>query len=319
MITDEEAARLRSQVPDDPIPRPAATIPCECCGVAVPDPDPPLKDNNQRLAMGLGAYWEHPYQGRYGLCDSCKALREQAEEYLREHPLLVRQVGPHTALDRIESVLWAHAILGRSVEMDLGLLVPRLASAAHSLGYRTPTASNSQGCNARPWDHVGMSQRANLRAAYAQALADAVMPKPPAPPVPIPCPTIACGYCGVPSLHVPAAAVEKYGMDTVVGRVWRSVEAPEEALGGPVRPHPIRCHVCPACADAIDGASIGWTSRGRAVLAHVERISKERADRLRVLLAQDYPPPPPLPAWRALPPPRVPNDQPWAHLRLERL
>ena len=94
----------------------------------------------------------------------------------------------------------------------------------------------------------------------------------------------------------------------------RSIAIPSQSLGGQIRPDPLRVHVCRTCDDAIDSAgSIGPGARERAVLAFLERTSERKAARLRLLLSDAFPPP--LPGWRAMPQPRVPNETAWGHLR----
>ena len=339
-LTGEEAARLRSMVGDDPIPTPQDQIPCESCGVGVPDLSPPpvgdcswcgyqfpvgrdggISAHDTTLADGSGTQCPgsdrprgdkgqgDPYGERYGLCDPCTAIRERAEHYVTEHPLLARQIGPQLAQERIEGVLHGLDLLGQEVNVDLGLLLNRMTVATHGLGFRKPFTTSAR-CNSRPWDHVTPSQRANLGKAYADVLRDRILLN--KPPVDIACPSIACAFCGVPSFKVAAIALGST-------KVWQQIDVLSQSLGGPDRPDLIRCHVCPPCDAAIDQAhSVGPTAREIAVLVHVERISKEKADLLRRRLidnpmSDDFPPS--LPGWRALPVPRVPNAEPWGHLR----
>jgi hypothetical protein len=49
--------------------------------------------------------------------------------------------------------------------------------------------------------------------------------------------------------------------------------------------------VCPDCAEAIEAVgSVGPTARGRAVVAYGGHTSTAKAERLRALLADDFPP-----------------------------
>ena len=92
------------------------------------------------------------------------------------------------------------------------------------------------------------------------------------------------------------------------------------ALGGR-GPDPVRGHVCPACSNAIEAeGAVVPTARERAVVAFLRTcVSQAKANPLRSMLAEDYPPS--LPGWGASPTPRVPNAEPWSHLRriIERL
>jgi hypothetical protein len=309
-ISDEEVARLRSQVPDEPVPMAEGHLACEACGVAV-------MTTEVAETVGFNTMSAGPAAVDFGRCPACQEAHDKAEEYLAEHPLLARQVGPQIALERLEGVLLGLSILGRSVDVDLGLLVPRMHPATHSLRFAHPGRWSRGVCNRSAWAHLSMSQRANLRAAYAQVLADSVAIR--KPPVPIVCPTVACLFCGIPSVTVAAVLVDQKGMDGAEATVWRSIDAPEEALGGPIRPHPVRGHLCPACAEAVEvTGSVGFSSRVRAVAAWVDRTSHQRAVKLRGL-ATSQPPQVVLPAWRVMPTPRVPNAEPWGHLRLDRL
>lgn len=157
-----------------------------------------------------------------------------------------------------------------------------------------------------------LSQRTRLRTAYAATLRDLLALS--APNVAVRCPSGACLLCGVASVNRAAFEVARRGgVEETALAVWRSVNTAPVALGGH-GPNSITGHVCPACANAIDDAgSVGPSARGRAVVDHVRRTKgHQRADRLRSLLSDDFPPT--LPGWGAVPGAR-PSAEPWAHLR----
>ncbi|HEX2307549.1 MAG TPA: hypothetical protein VHI14_04435 [Jatrophihabitantaceae bacterium] len=95
------------------------------------------------------------------------------------------------------------------------------------------------------------------------------------------------------------------GPEAVQGAVWRAINSP--ALVG---------HLCPWCQEAVQAeGALGASSIGRAAVAHLQRSSKPKALRLRRLLDDGAS----LSAWGSQPPPRVPNAEPFGHLRLDRL
>lgn len=150
-----------------------------------------------------------------------------------------------------------------------------------------------------------LSQRADLRRAYAEAMRDRLALA--QPPVAVKCPTGGCVFCGVASVERAAIEVAQRGTHGV----WRQVDTNPKALGsnGPER---ILGHACPSCAAAIEEAGgIGWIARAQAVVTFLSHKSPSKAKRLRAEVESDFPPI--LPAWRVIPKAR-PSMKPWQHL-----
>lgn len=72
-------------------------------------------------------------------------------------------------------------------------------------------------------------------------------------------------------------------------------------------------YACPVCARAIEDAGVvGWPARAQAVASYVSRaVSVPKAERLRSMLTEDFPPH--MPAWGALG--LRPSAEPWAYFR----
>lgn len=304
---DTEA--LRRHVPDDPIPLPSGSLACCACGVAVRTTEAVTATEMEGRTPGGQLIITTPVG--FARCPSCCLIHERAREYVEAHPAFAARVGPEIAVERVEAVLCGLAIIGQDEPSDLGLLLPRLHPAAHGVRFSNPVTLVRDHCSPYPWAFVSMTQRADLRRAYADALKDRLSLGQPA--VPIRCPTGGCVFCGVAS--VPRSAIEvnrRGGVEAVAAMVWREVNTTPKALGtnGPER---VLAHACPDCARSIeDRGGIGWPARAQALVNYLNRTEPKKARRLRVEVESDYPPV--LPAWRVTPKAR-PSVEPWQHLR----
>ncbi len=177
--------------------------------------------------------------------------------------------------------------------------------------FSNPLALTRDRCSPRPWAHVGLSQRAELRKAYADAMRDRLALA--QPPVAIRCPTGGCVFCGLAAVERSAIEVARRGgVNAMSHAVWREVNTDPKALGsnGPNR---ILAHACPACSAAIEEAGgIGWIARAVAVVNYLAPTEPKKAERLRSMLSETHPPL--LPAWRVVPEVRA-SVEPWEHLR----
>ncbi|UAL31251.1 hypothetical protein K8W59_07265 [Nocardioides rotundus] len=302
-IPPEQTEALRRTVPDDPVKLPPGSLACEGCGVAVPTARPTTSVTPSTVTS-LPA---KPVQ--FARCDSCKAVQQQAEDYVTAHPALAARIGT-IAVERVESVLFGLAIIGQEATGDLGFLLPRLHPAAHGVRFANPLSLTRDLCSPYAWSHVTLSQRAELKKAYAAALRDRLSLS--APPVALRCPSGGCLFCGVAS--VPRAAIQVArggGAQAATASVWRPVLVSPNGLGAK-GPSNIAGHVCPDCNAAIeDAGAVGWPARAQAVVTYVGRENRAKAERLRAMLADDFPPQ--LPAWGAFN--LRPNARPWDHLR----
>lgn len=306
-LSDEEAERLRQRVPDDPVRLPEHALPCGSCGIAVAVPPEPEREP---LPVKSGEL-VHQKRPQYARCTECQRIHDTAAEYVAAHPLLAARIGKHVAVERIESVLCGMAILGKPVTgTDLALLLPRMHPPSHRLRFSDPLATDRGRCSPRPWAHVSLTQRAELRKAYADYLRDRLVRS--EPDVPVRCPSGGCLLCGVSSVSRSALEVARRGgPDAAATVAWSPVTTTRIALGRP-GPDLVSGHVCPSCRAAIDASNgaIGQTAIGNAVLAHVARTSPARAQRLRNLLEDDFPPV--LLGWGAIG--KAPNPEPFWHL-----
>lgn len=302
-MTDTTIERLRSSVPDDPIPLPDGHLACEACGVAV-------------AARGVATktVLPSPSENRiitanFARCDDCEAVRARAQAYVEAHPALVARLGD-IAGERMESVLFGLSIIGQSASGDIGLLLPRMHPAAHGVWFSNPLTTTPGKCSPHRWAHVSLTQRAELRKAFAATLRDRLALS--RPPVEIVCPSGGCLLCGVRSVERSAVEVTRRGGAEAASRaVWRPVLTSVHALGRR-GPDQVSGHVCPSCDKAIrDAGGIGQHALGDAVLAHVQHTRGEtKARRLRSLLENDSPPN--LLGWGALN--ARPSGSPWFHL-----
>lgn len=290
---------LRTMVPDDPIPLPVGHLACEVCGVAVP--------------VDVFAEVVEPRKTRrapYSRCPDCRALHQRAVNLAEEHPFLYSRLGVPVVVDRIEWTLWGLAVIGQTLRPgDVGVMLTRLYGLGQKASFRGSTERARRECSPYAWAHVGLSERAALRAAFGAALRDRLALR--QEPLVISCPSNACLMCGVPEITYPAIGVSRRGgVGATQLALWRAVTVNRTALGGTPSPERVEGYVCPACAQAIDETGgIGWRARAAAVLAHVSRTSPlQEAERLRSMLESDFPPR--LPAWGASH--RVPCPKPWA-------
>lgn len=285
-LGDAEIDKLRSQVPDDPIPLPESHAACECCGVAVP----------------AGGGW--------ALCPSCAAIRTAAERYAEGHRALAARVGPVILAERVESVLLGLAIIGQPPPAtDLGLLLPRLHPAAHQVRFRQPYRMTEGLCSPHPFAHVTLTERAELRAAYAAYLADRLSLS--APPVTIRCPSGGCAMCGLSSVDRSALEVARRGGPKATSSaVWRPVMTTRTALGRP-GPDRVAGHLCPACDHAVEesGHAIGQSAMSRSIRSHLLTHGEDRARRWDASREDDFPVR--LVGWAVTGAP--PSSEPWSH------
>ncbi len=305
-MTDEEAVAMRSQVPDNPVALPPDHLACEGCGVAVDGPVTsvtPVPPKTQHTVPSAPV--------SFSRCPQCTLLRDTADAYVSARPALAARLGEHIARERVSSVLFGLAILGKPVPDDLSGLLPRLHPAAHVVWFRSPSALSHDRCSPYPWAHVTLGQRAALRTAYAAVLRDRLALT--QPPVAVACPSHGCLLCGVAAVRRSAIEVSRGGGESAtVHTLWRAVTTLPTALGGQGPDH-VFGHVCPACAEAIaEAGAVGPSARERAVVEHVRAtLGDAKADRLRTLLTDDFPPS--LPAWGAVT--RPASATPWGHLR----
>lgn len=300
-MTTERAEHLRSQVPDDPIPLPVGHLACEVCGVAVP--------------VDVFAEVIEPKKTRrapYARCHDCQALHGHAVELADGHPYLNSRLGIPVVIDRIEWTLWGLAVIGQTMRaVDVPVMLARLQSLGQNVGFRSSTHLARRECSPYAWAHVGVSDRAALRAAFGAALRDRLALK--AGPVIIASPSTACLMCGVATISRPAIEVSRRGsVGATQLATWRAVLVDRTSLGGMPSPDRVEGHVCPDCTDAIDEVGgVGWRARSRAVVSYLRHSSPQKAQRLRSMIDSDFPPT--LPAWWASRQP--PSAEPWSHLR----
>lgn len=300
-LSDEQAERLRSQVPDDSIPLPIGHLACEACGVAVP--------------VDVFAEVIEPEKARrapYTQCPDCLALHQRAVELAEDQPFLNNRLGVPVVVDRIEWTLWALAVIGQTLRPgDVGVMLTRLYGLGQKVSFRGSTERARRECSPYPWAQVGLSERAALRAAFGAALRDRLALR--QEPVVIVCPSTACLMCGIATITRPAIEVSRRGsVGATQLATWRTVLVDRTSLGGMPSPERVEGHLCPACTEAIDEVGgVGWRARARAVESFVGHSSPQKAKRLRSMLDGDFPPA--VPAW-AVARRRV-GGAPWEHLR----
>ena len=300
--SDERIERLRSQVPDDAIPLPDGHLACEVCGVAVP--------------VDVYAEVIEPSRARrapYTRCADCRALQQRAVELAEDHPFLSNRLGMPVVVDRIEWTLWGLAVIRQTLRADdVPVMLVRLYGLGQTVDFRSSTEQARRECSPYAWAHVGVSDRAALRAAFGAALRDRLALR--AEPVAIPCPSAACLMCGIATITRPAIEVSRRGsVGATRLAMWRPVLVDRTSLGGAPSPERVEGHVCPNCTEAIDEVGgMGWRARARAIVAYLHRSWPQRADRLRSMVDGDFPPQ--LPAWGAALSAGTPNETPWSHL-----
>lgn len=300
-MTDQDAERLRALVPDDPIRLPDGHLPCEACGIAVPV-DVFVEVIEARKTR----------RAPYARCPDCRALRQQAVELAPAHPFLISRLGMPVVVDRIEWTLWGLAVIGQTMRPgDVGVMVTRLCALGQKVSFRGSAEQARRECSPYAWAHVGVSDRAALRAAFGAALRDRLALR--EEPVVIACPSSACLMCGIATVTRPAIEVSRRGsVGATRLATWRAVMVDRTSLGGTPSPERVEGHVCPECTQAIDAVGgVGWRARARAVVSYVGHSAPLKAKRLRLMIDGDFPPA--LPAWGVLGQP--PSAEPWAHLR----
>lgn len=299
-LSDEQTERLRSQVPANPITLPVGHLACEECGVAVP--------------VDVIAEMIEPKKARrtpYTRCPDCRALHQRAVELAEEHPFLISRMGM-PVVDRIQWTLWALAVIGHKARAgDVAVMLTRLYLLGQKVGFRTSTERVRRECSPYPWAHVGLSERAALRAAFGAALRDRLALR--AEPVVIDCPSTACLVCGIATITRSAIEVSRRGsIGATQLATWRAVLVDQTSLGGPPSPERVEGHVCPDCTVATDEVgAVGYRARGVALVAHVERTQGRD---VAAWLHSDLPPA--VPAWAGMGS-RAPSDAHWGHLPLQ--
>lgn len=322
-MTEADVDRLRKQVPDDPVRRRKGQLACEGCGIAVegatevrtaPVGGAPLGGRVQALRKEA----PDPLSVHYTRCEVCCAVHERAVAYVAAHKGLAGRWGDLGATERVEGVLYALAVIDQEPPDDLAFVLGRMMLPAMRVRFFQPDTATVGVCNPRPFAHVGMSLRAELRSSYAASLRDRLAKS--APPVVLPCPTVACMLCGITTVTRSAAEVSSQGgREAAAAIAWQRQTTTPKGLGTG-GPGLVVGHLCPTCARVIDDVgAFGQTAMGWAVQNYLERSEDPRAARFRQAMGQDFPPR--LRAWRGMPAPRIPNAEPWGHLRkvLDRL
>lgn len=210
----------------------------------------------------------------------------------------------------LEWTLWALSVIGQTTQAShVRVMLARLHGLGQHVSFRSHNGARPE-CSPHPWAHIGNPERAQLRAAYGAAVRDRLALS--AAPVDIACPSTACLMCGVMTITRPAIEVSMRGSVRATQlATWRAVTVNRTALGGAPSPGYVegQCAECTHAVDEVGG--IGWRARVIAVVAFVARSSQQKAERLRVMMAGDFPPD--LPGWGALN--NDPSVEPWGHLR----
>lgn len=337
LMTDADADALRALSPNNLIDLPADRLPCATCGVATAPP----KARSAVIYTEAKSY--KPDGSRYkstrvalGHCDACSALSAHALALVAAHPRLIAALGSsHRALEAAEGIVNALSLLGQPLpdadvdDKRLGMLVRNLGTAGLAMRYRSAVTPSK--ANPHPWAHVRSTDRENLRARYAAALAERVAHN--AAPVKIVPPPFdpyevtagaqpvgdACGICGVGHVEVPAVKVMRSGgRESVARSTWtlHGTIAPA-SLGAAASPARLLIWLCPVCEDAARWVgSMGPSTLERALFAHLDRLGS-LGPNVEV---------PGLIGWaglwanavrRARPLPQ-PNAVPWDHVQIDR-
>jgi hypothetical protein len=241
----------------------------------------------------------------------------EAERLTAEHAAYAQRIGPQVLTTRMTGVLHALRLLSRPVPQD----GPTMLALSRHLG---PTAAGVLAgfdvigrrgkANPRPWCHLRESGRAQLRAAYAEALRARIAAH--QPPVRVECPEgLACLYCGVPSLTRPAAEVSRLGGPVAAQRdLWRSTVTTRSSLGGR-SPERVVGNLCSRCAASFEKVgSVGLTSRAQALVDYLVVTDPAKAAQVAQGLEDSEGVGASIPAWGAVE--REPNSRPWDHLRV---
>ncbi len=306
---EENTASLQTQVPVSPMKLAENHLACDCCGIAVEITSAAQIFEVERL--GNFNRLKEPTIVRVSRCPSCVAVLDEAAAYIDAHPHHAARMG-NVAQERVEQALFALQVLDRPrpSEAIFEAAWPRLWPAASRMRWGNPASVPLGLCLSRPWTHVSLEQRQQLREAYAVGLSDYTARS--QAPMAISCPTGGCLFCGVEQVAVPAVEVSRLdGIQAATRATWRSLATFPSALGGS-GPDEVRGHLCPGCSRALDSVgAVGVAARAQAVVNHVQAsLGDGKARRLSERLALDFPPL--MPAWAAQQ--REPNPRPWEHL-----
>ncbi|MBD3926482.1 hypothetical protein IEZ26_17795 [Nocardioides cavernae] len=169
-LTYEDAVRLRTLVPDDPIPLPPGHLACEGCGVAHTGPVVSTID--------LGNGWT-PVE--FTRCPHCQRLHDRAPDL------------------PTRNVLFALSVIRMEPPEDPTRLVPWMQVAARAVMWLDPEAPNGRLCSPQRWAHVSVGKRAQIKEALLLALRSRAHVGAPLLDVPPPWGR-ACLFCGVGSV-----------------------------------------------------------------------------------------------------------------------
>jgi hypothetical protein len=268
-----------------------------------------------------------------GLCPSCRDRQALADRIVAAHPQLVAARGNGSAPRLVANVLDSLAVVEEQLpaydlpDRDLGALIHHLCEpGAHvAWRWRVATAARVQKTveppSTSPFSYLASEEVAAVRRGYAAYLHERAVrdrgPQRLSPPEGSDRP--GCLLCGVGAVEVPAQRVARQGVAAATRAVWFPLVVSSNAIGGSGGA-PIRGHVCPPCADAVQAVgAVGPTALSRALAAslrsqglsaraiaieyHDERVARG-AERARSTLR----------GWGALPPTTPPSARPWAHL-----
>lgn len=261
-LTKEQAEVLSSEAKRPPL----SPVPCECCGVAVPDEgggSRPKFTQAERTTLRLD--WPLARR-RYGRCGACHEARAQAEAYLAASPALVARYGG-VALELVESLIFAMQVLDQPMPKDVGFALPRMLTALPEIRFKQPAhLGDRKGMNSRPWGHVTPEKRLDLKRAQAGVMRDRLALG--SPPVQVRCPSGGCVLCGVSTVSRSAVELARRGgdIDSLVPVVWREVTT-----------HSFSGHACPTCAVAADSAgSYGASAATNAALTYLNTLGRRQ-------------------------------------------
>ncbi|GGM84261.1 hypothetical protein GCM10009721_06260 [Terrabacter tumescens] len=298
VMSEQEAERLRAASSDDPIALPEGHLGCASCGIATAPPlsraaviyadlwgsgpTGTVRGNERRVALGLC------------LCGVCADRAARAVALAARHPALIGALGQHRAVEAAEGVLTALDLLGVPApplyldDKRLSILIRNLGSTGLGLRWRSHVRAERIVDRANPhrWAHVRATDRSDLRAAYASALADRVLltrgsvkvvpPEFTADDVGKGQHPVAggCGVCGVG--HVEVAAARARGPH-VARDVWtlHTGVAPA-SLGASSSPVTLTIWLCPACEDAYQWEhSMGPSLMERALFVYLGTLGQQ--------------------------------------------
>lgn len=292
-IPPEETARLRRQVPDDPIRLARGHLACEGCGVA-------------HAGEVVGSVPVDPagrIAAHYTRCGECQRIHDQAA---------ATALADGVDFRRTLNGLYALAVVGHEPQSAVTPLLPWLQVVGSVVSWMDPEAPSLDLCNPYPWAHVSLGQRAQIREAFLLALRSRVRLGASslylAPPW-----GRACLFCGIGALPMaPIEVVRQGGREKAAHAIWRRILTLPTSLGGH-GPDLVDGFLCPPCSEAADvTGAIGVRARARAFEQHVRATgTAAEANRVRAILDQyDQIS---LPGWAALGT-SSPNREPWVHI-----